>query len=270
MTGAVSTLSSERVKVTIDGASYNVGSEEFAGDIPERRQQCEQAYVAKVRQLLSFIPDVLVSVSVDLNVETQELEKHTYDPNTSAKFESHVESRIEHGAPIDEAAENAAAVLANAVPSLGDKRVDASPTTARRLRKTRGPISRSFPAKRRKNPHARRQGDRFVSVGCRTARYFAQIYRHSTAKGDEPTDQLLQPIITSQSDKIRRLVRTALGLEGDEDVTVEVYEDGSSSGVPATQIAAPLSEQAIVRRKSRGCGISGIIRRSGGWEFSAR
>ena len=51
--------------MTVDGASYNLGVEEFGGDFLERRQESEQAHVNKVRQLLSFIPDVLVSVSVN-------------------------------------------------------------------------------------------------------------------------------------------------------------------------------------------------------------
>ncbi len=246
VTGAVSTMSSDRVKVTIDGASYNVGSEEFTGDIPERRQQCEQAYVAKVRQLLSFIPDVLVSVSVDLNVETQELEKHTYDQSSSVKLESHAETRIDHAAPIDEADENAVAVLANAVPSLGDKHVD-SPTTAPAFTENTRTDFTLFPSETTEKTRTPAGKETVLSASVVVPRtYFAQIYRHSTAKADEPTDQLLQPIIASQSDKIRRLVRNALGLKRDEDVMVEVYEDASSSSVPATQIAAPLSEQAVV------------------------
>ena len=247
VTGAVSTMSNDRVKVTIDGASYNVGSDEFTGDILDRRQQCEQAYVTKVRNLLSFIPDVLVSVSVDLNVETQELEKHTYDPANSVKMESHVETRLDHAFPADDAAQNEVAVLANAVPMLGDKHVEASPTTApAAVEDTRTDFT-LFPSETTEKTHTPAGKETILSASVVVPRtYFAQIYRRSAAKAVEPTDALLQPIIDTQLDKIRHLVRTSLGLKNDSDVTVEVYEDGGSASVPATQMAAPLREQAIV------------------------
>src|SRR5207302_2457524 len=78
----------ERVRVTIDGASYNsggAGGEEIAGsdDILARQQQCEQMYVAKVRQLLSYIPDVMVSVSVDLHVPARPTEAAGRDAASS-------------------------------------------------------------------------------------------------------------------------------------------------------------------------------------------
>jgi flagellar biosynthesis/type III secretory pathway M-ring protein FliF/YscJ len=76
--------------------------------------------------------------------------------------------------------------------------------------------------------------------------YFAQIYRRSAANAVEPTDALLQPIIDTNVLKIRHLVRSSLGLKNDSDVTVEVYEDSSSASVPATQMAAPIREQAVV------------------------
>src|SRR5207249_10855707 len=75
VTGSVAQLSRDRVMVTVDGATYNsaAGGQDLAGtdEMIARKQQCEQAAVAKVRKLLSYIPDVVVSVSVDLNNPSQ-------------------------------------------------------------------------------------------------------------------------------------------------------------------------------------------------------
>ena len=49
-------------------ATFNVGDyDQAAGgaDAFERKQKVEQAYASKVRSQLSYIPDLLVSVSVD-------------------------------------------------------------------------------------------------------------------------------------------------------------------------------------------------------------
>jgi flagellar biosynthesis/type III secretory pathway M-ring protein FliF/YscJ len=76
LTGVIANLPRDRVRVTIDGATFNSdGANGSSGDLVARKHQCEQMHVAKVRQLLSYIPgDVLVSVSVDLDVPTVDAE----------------------------------------------------------------------------------------------------------------------------------------------------------------------------------------------------
>ena len=66
--GSVANLSRDQVMVTIDGASYNAGAEAAAAaaarEAMEHQQRLEQVHAAKLRQLLQFIPNVVVSVSV--------------------------------------------------------------------------------------------------------------------------------------------------------------------------------------------------------------
>ncbi len=247
VTGAVSTMSRERVKVTIDGASYNLGAEEFGGDVLERRQQCEQAYVTKVRGLLSYIPDVLVSVSVDLNVQTLEEEKHTYDQESSLQLESKRETRTEEAAaPV----ETPTAVLANSVPAISDKPSDPfASKDAPEPAKTENVKSEFtvLPAETVQKTHTPAGKETVLSASVVLPRgYFVGIYRRGAAKVVEPTDALLQPIIDMQLVKIRHLVRTSLGLKNDADVTVEVYEDGSSAAPMPAVTAAPRQEAAVV------------------------
>jgi len=69
VTGAQSNLARDKVQVTIDGAPYQLGEEPAdaaAAEMLDMVQQREQMYVGKVRQQLAFIPDALVSVSLNL------------------------------------------------------------------------------------------------------------------------------------------------------------------------------------------------------------
>ncbi len=243
VTGAVSTMSRERVKVTIDGASYNLGAEEFGGDVLERRQQCEQAYVTKVRTLLSYIPDVLVSVSVDLNVQTLEEEKHTYDQESSLQLESRRETNTEQKAASTEPAN---AVLANAVPLIADRTVESvEAPKATRTENVKSDFT-VLPAETVQKTHTPAGKETVLSASVVVPRgYFVQIHRRGASKGVEPTDALLQPIIDTQLAKIRHLVRNSLGLKNETDVTVEVYEDGSSAA-PLPPVAIASHSDAVV------------------------
>ena len=237
--GAVSTMSHDRVKVTIDGASYNLGAEEMDGDIFEVRQHCEQGYVTKVRQLLSYIPDVLVSVSVDVNVQSIDSETHTVDEDHSAKIESHAETRIEQGTP----AADATAVLANAVPEAADKVTD--PTSAPRVQETKTDYT-VIPGQTVQKTHTPAGKETVLSASVVVPRgYIVQLYRRGATKAVEPTDALLQPIIDAQLSKIHQLVKTSLGLKNDADVTVDIYDDGST-----VTVATPPADASVVNEQA--------------------
>jgi len=195
LTGVIANLSRDRVRVTIDGATFNssdalAAGSVSSGELSERKQKAEQLHVAKVRQLLSYIPgDVLVSVSVDLDVPAG-----ADDVDQSAKPQ----------------ADNAE-VVANAVPVIPD----ATKTT----------------------PPLRTESVRSASVAVPRT-YFVKIYRRANSGTQEPTDALLQPVVDAYSLKIRNLVKNALGLDHDDAVTVEQYDDALPSAVDAAVAAS--------------------------------
>src|SRR5687768_11991786 len=129
LTGVIANLSADRVRVTIDGATFNaradalVGGSGSSGDLLERKRKSEQLHVAKVRQLLSYIPgDVLVSVSVDLDVPVV-----ADDANESAKPQ----------------ADNAE-VVANAVPMIAGATKTAAPLRAETVRSASVAVPRTY------------------------------------------------------------------------------------------------------------------------------
>lgn len=266
VTGAVSTMSREKVKVTIDGASYAVGgtlggaggggggemvgavesSAGAAGDVLERRQQCEQVYVAKVRQQLKFIPDVLVSVSVDLNLESRESEERIVDPANYLQVPSKVETRSEQAAPEPVDAQNG--VLANAVPTIPEKPPGApKPISSSEENTTEYAVHASETVQKTRTPAGK---ETVVSASVAVPRsYFVAVYQRSSRKPAaaataDPDDALLQPIFDAHLGKIRNLVRTTLGVRAD-DVTVEVYEDAPVAAPPSPASIATTAKEAM-------------------------
>ena len=266
VTGAVSTMERAKVKVTIDGASYNVAGETFDGDVLERRQQCEQAYVQKVRQILSFIPDVLVSVSVDLNVQSVEEEKRIVDPENYLHKETRVETRTEQN-PLEVPAESE--VLANAVPQIPEKLSSASAPAARSENTTSEySLLTSETVQKSRTPAGK---ETVLSASVAVPRsYLVQVYKRGirdARQAQEPDDALLQPIVNAQLATVRRLVRNALGLKNDSDVTVEVYDDATATPAPtvvASTEAAVIPPVAVLRGYTKeiawaGAGMVGLV-----------
>jgi flagellar biosynthesis/type III secretory pathway M-ring protein FliF/YscJ len=273
LTGCVSQLVRDQVKVTIDGSTYNApagaaGADALVGadDLIARKQQFEQAYSTKVRRLLSYIPDVMVSVSVDLNVQSSEEERHTVDPKTAGASvvpaaAAAATTTATGAATPDELASAAGSLVANALPNLaenGEVSPNAAATTA--------------PPARPAEPHSK-QSDAAAAVTTETVQksrtpagketvrsasvvvprsYFVGIYRRANRKQSQaadPDDALLQPVIAAHLLKIRGLVKNSLGLGSDDDVTVESYDDfatGTASAAVPDAIAAPASTANVV------------------------
>ncbi len=231
LTGAVANLSGDRVKITIDGASFNgaaaagTASGDLATDtLLAHRQQCEQMQVAKVRQVLAYIPNVLVSVSVDLDMQSVEVEKRFVDPD-STKTQAAAATTLP------------SSVLANAVPSATSPRLDATATAS-----TSALGSETV---QKSHSPAGKETVRSASVVVPRS-YFAGLYKRASRKEIEPDDALLAPVVAAHLGKIRGLVRNALGLEDDGDVSVEVYEDSLPTPAPVAAAAVTSSSASVV------------------------
>ena len=64
-----------------------------------------------------------------------------------------------------------------------------------------------------------------ILIFPRFLNYFVALYMRANRKQQEPDDALLQPVVDAHLARIRGLVKNALGLERDGDVTVEPYDD---------------------------------------------
>jgi flagellar biosynthesis/type III secretory pathway M-ring protein FliF/YscJ len=105
-------------------------------------------------------------------------------------------------------------VVANAVPVIPDVTKNAAPMRAESVRSASVAVPRT---------------------------YFTKIYRRANTGTQEPTDALLQPVVDAYSLKIRNLVKNALGLEHDDAVTVEQYDDALPAAMDAVTASAKVS-----------------------------
>jgi flagellar biosynthesis/type III secretory pathway M-ring protein FliF/YscJ len=91
--------------------------------------------------------------------------------------------------------------------------------------------------------------------------YFVKIYMRSNPKLTEPSDGLLQPVIDAELDKIRKLVRTTLGIRSDDDVTVASYVDPQPAvmTVGTQTAAAPMTMLLSNRITQVAIGMMGVM-----------
>ena len=185
----------------------------------------------------------MVSVSVDLSVQSSDEERRIVEPQAAAAG----------GAPThDDAAATIGGVIANALPNLADRgeassnaAATASPATAVATGDPHALVTTETVQKSR--TPAGKETIRSASVVVPRS-YFVGIYRRANRKqsqATDPDDALLQPVIDAHLIKIRGLVRNSLGLGNDDDVTVESYDDfattAAASAPAATGANAPVA-----------------------------
>src|SRR5205085_2928091 len=85
------------VTVVVNGVSHRVadddpGSLSGADDMLNQQQQAEKVLAQKILEQLSFINGVLVSVTVEVDIQSQTKSEEVYDPTKVAQKESVTET----------------------------------------------------------------------------------------------------------------------------------------------------------------------------------
>jgi flagellar biosynthesis/type III secretory pathway M-ring protein FliF/YscJ len=228
VSGAVAGLKQSRVTVVVDGMPFPVAdkdSDQFAGgsDILEQRRASEKMYEEKIRQQLAFIPQVLVSVTVDLNLKTTHEQKHTVDvkntlqapTETTETTEETKSAQLPTGEP---------GVLPNVGLSVNNTGSGDSGTSSQ-SEKTSFMVHPSTTDTITKIP----AGDATVTAATvRVPRsWFVNVYKARNPNAKDPDDASLAAVIDPELQRIRNDVKKCTGLKGDEDVAVETYMDVS-------------------------------------------
>jgi flagellar M-ring protein FliF len=86
--GTVAEMTQQDVTVIADGRAYEVSDEQTltGGDYLERRQAQEQWYRDKIADALSYIPQVIVAVNVELQVKRKETHRQEFDRDKSVEL----------------------------------------------------------------------------------------------------------------------------------------------------------------------------------------
>src|SRR5207237_4748037 len=94
--------------------------------------------------------------------------------------------------------------------------------------------------------------------------YFTAMYLRANRKHQEPDDALLQPVVDAHAARIRGLVKNALNIERDSDVSVEPYDDAASTASMTIAAASPTSPAAVAAAPSPNASVSAALPASPG------
>jgi len=223
--GAQAGMSRSRVKVIVDGVSYDAGDKSNNGlsvsnDIVELIRLHERHYSDKISEQLAFIRGAMVSVTVKLNTETKREVSKVVDPKNTVQKEIKTQNRTEETVS-NSGMTTEAGALPNTSLSTGsggggststveENKVDYFIETSQKQTET------STPA-----------GDATViAASVRVPRsYFVGIYKNANPQGKEPDNTLLQPLIDAELPQIQKDVKTCTGLTDDLAVNVSTYFD---------------------------------------------
>ena len=234
--GAVSGLRRSKVRVIADGATYPVADESATGissggDILEQKQSWERHFNTKIREHLAFIPDLMVAVSVELNVKSSSETRRTVDTKNVLQKEVETTSKTEESTQPGQVASEPGAIpnTGLAVPggAGGSGSMNSSSETAK---------FEVMPGLQSEEKIVTPPGDaKATTASVQVPRsHFVEVWRRlnpapaaaaGAAAPAGPTDEQLQQLIQRELPSIRAGVKACTGLADDAAVTVGVYTD---------------------------------------------
>lgn len=188
-----------------------------------------EAYLlGKVLDTLRYIPNVLASVTVELDTSRQKQERQRFDKPEIMREESSQESAT----ALEPAAEEG--VYANLGTSLSTASIGGG-NTSNETRTTeffepkiaeKTIIEQTAPGRKR------------VTAAIKIPRSFlVSVFRLANPAQEQPTDADLAPFVTQERDRVRASVAKTI-MADPKDVEVDVYPDVDSSGAPLSPALA--------------------------------
>jgi flagellar biosynthesis/type III secretory pathway M-ring protein FliF/YscJ len=242
--GAQSGLNMSRVTVVINGVNHRVPDTDDAGgfggadDLLMAQQQAGKVYAEMVREQLAFMGAVLVSVTVDIDIQSQTKSEEIYDPTKVASKEQIIESENTEETTSQPSGGEPGAITNTGIsivpqPGAGT----AGGTSSTRERSTQKMDNRFSKSNIQTNTPAGKL--HVLRAAVRVPRsYLVQLYRQGrkTAPGsaaaavpsagnDEPDDEALKPVLLVEAKRIRDDVRGCTGIQNESDIAVEPYPD---------------------------------------------
>lgn len=242
--GAQSSLPRNKIKVVIDGMPRRLRQENLDGGLYAEEQQesiqrAEMHFEDKIKNQLSYIPGLMVSVSVSLNTTREDVHQTTYDPKNSLSKETEIQNKTsESSGPAGAGGEpgiaaNTGLSVTGAPPA---PTASAAPTNTTEENTTKlqnfvagSEIHRETPA-----------GDtKPVAAAVRVPlSYFAMIYTREHPDAKDPTEAQMRALIDVQLPKIKSDVKMCTTITDPAQIAVETYVDPTPvMAVPQTVTA---------------------------------
>ena len=243
--GAMSSLHREKIKVVVDGFPRRIrqddaaGGVTFADDQQEKIQKAELYLEDKIKGHLSYIPGLMVAVTVKLNTTRETIHETKFDSKGAVQKTVDTMTKSSQ-TPAGGASGGEAGAAPNTGLSVNSGPAPAATALASTVDETKETSQNWVPEI---------QSDRMTPAGDSTAvaaavrvplAYFAAIFTHENPAVKDPTEKQMRVLIDEQLPKIRKDVAMCTNLKAEGDIAVETYVD------PTPMMAVPQTVTAGV------------------------
>jgi flagellar biosynthesis/type III secretory pathway M-ring protein FliF/YscJ len=237
---AVPGLTRGHISVVVDGRSIPLTDPEddplaTGIELMDQKIKLESIEAQKIYAQFGYIPNLLVSVSVQIDNETTETKKHTYDKANTLSMPTKEETQTdENTSPAPPAADpgvgaNTGAPVVAGAGGSGQTNNSSKESTENVVLPSDVTETKQIPAGK----------DTVQSATVRVPRsYFISVYKMQNPKGKDPDEAAIQAIATAQLASIREGVKTCLFLKSDDAISADMYPDIAIPGAMAMAVDA--------------------------------
>jgi flagellar M-ring protein FliF len=232
--GAQAGLSRSRVTVSADGISYPLRDRDddplaMSPEVIEQIKAHERRLIDKIQEQFGDIRGLLVSVTVDLNVQATVEDRVVYGDIRTADTE--IQSTTE-----EMTGPSRMGMEPGAVPNIGmaipeGPLAGAGGTSMRQDETIRSQVFPETIRQQIRTPAGRMS---VVAASVRVPRsHLVRVYKQRFPSAGEPDETALQSLIEEKLLKIRNHVKMSTGLDRDELVAVDTYTDVMTAMAPS-------------------------------------
>ena len=243
---ATSGMDRSRVSVIIDGHGYKPHDDadgDIAEDVYEQREQQEHYFEDKIAKGLGNYygagPGPLISVSVNLDLQSRVSTKTAYDPATSVQKESSTDNQTEESNQSSSAAEPG--VSANVGASVNGPSSGGTSTSTERD-KTDFINDIGSTTETITKPAGEEQ---VVSAAVGLPRsHFIDLYLKTNPGAKQPNEDMLRKWAEPELLLVKHQVESACGLKAEDNIFVDLYADATEQPA-ATEALASVGSSAL-------------------------
>lgn len=247
--GAQSSLPRNKIKVVVDGIPRRLRQDNpdgglYADDQQQAIQHEELRLEDKIKNQLSYISGLMVSVTVKLNNTRVIEDQKTYDPKNTVQKETQTMTKTQEttgGA----SGSGEPGVISNAGMSVSASAAPASsgPTSTTEENTTQ---FQNFVGQSEK--HVANPGGDTTPIAAAVRvplTYFQAVFTQQNPALKDPSEKQMKPFIEEQLAKIRRDVSACTAIKSDTDIAVETYVDPTPAQAAPQTATAGLTLAAL-------------------------
>ena len=230
--GAQSGLALNRITVIVNGARFIASDRDSLGvsngdEILTKQQESEQFFTAKISQQLNWFGAVVVAVTCDVNIRSEQSSETKYDAKGAISKEKSTQTETnEQTEPAPPMGEPGA--IPNAPMTAGQQSSSSSSSTGGSNRERQQSTFENFVPTTKTDSVTPAGKSKVLAATVRLPRsYFVSVYKMSNPTAQsEPDDTALRALVEAEIPKVRRDVRSCTAIATDEDIVVDTYPDG--------------------------------------------